>query len=120
MAGHICINCNSKDVQRREDSFTCQRCGFMWNVAMEQAAAIYLRGQGREPATSIFDVGEPTNDGVETLTDVQGQGGAPEVTTGDPVNVPPAEQDAAGGVEQLPDVPSDAPAEPPARGKKGG
>lgn len=106
MTGYICINCNSKDVQRREDSFTCQRCGFMWNVALERAAVVYLRGQGREPAASIFDVIEASGDGAEILTETQGQDGAAEVTTGDPVNEPPAnEQEASGNVEVLPEVP---------------
>lgn len=73
--------------------------------------------QGREPAKSILELAVEE---AEALIETQGQSGAPEVTTGDPVNVPPAEQNAAGGVEQLPNVPSDTPSEPPTRGKRGG
>lgn len=113
---NICMNCGADRVMRVGDDFDCSVCKFHWTVEDEQANAVYLRSQGREPATSMIDVVEPPANEQQTLTETQGQGGAPEVTTGDPVNVPPVEQAASGEVEQLPEVPS----EPPTRGKKGG
>lgn len=75
---------------------------------MERAAAIYLRGQGREPATSIFDEVEieTTNPDPATLTETSGQDGALVVTSGEPVIVPPDQQEASGNAEALPEVPA--------------
>lgn len=109
MAGYICINCNSGDVTRRGDDFFCDRCKFDWNVAHERACAIYLRGQGREPAKSMAEMAAEAS---EALIETMGEDGAPEVTNGDPVNVSPADaQSASGELEKLPEVP---------KGKKGG
>jgi hypothetical protein len=47
-----CINCGRRAATRQNDTFTCGRCGFEWDVAFEQANAAYLRAQGREPATA--------------------------------------------------------------------
>jgi hypothetical protein len=52
MSGHLCINCNSGKVSRTGDEFTCGRCGYHWDVAHEQANAVYLASQGRVPAQS--------------------------------------------------------------------
>jgi hypothetical protein len=52
MSGHLCINCNSGKVSRTGDEFTCGRCGYYWDVAHEQANAVYLASQGRVPAQS--------------------------------------------------------------------
>jgi hypothetical protein len=52
MAGHLCINCNSEKVSRTGDEFICGRCGYHWDVAHEQANAVYLASQGRVPAQS--------------------------------------------------------------------
>lgn len=85
---------------------------------MERAAAIYLRGQGREPATSIFDEVEveTINPDPATLTETSRQDDAPVVTSGEPVIVPPAEQDASGNAEALPEVPA-APDKSSGKGK---
>jgi uncharacterized Zn finger protein (UPF0148 family) len=55
-AMHQCINCNSKEVARDGDTFTCARCGYTWDVAHEQANAAYLASQGREPAKTLEEV----------------------------------------------------------------
>lgn len=73
---------------------------------MERAAAIYLRGQGREPAASIFDEVETTNPDPATLTVTSGLDGAPAITSGEPVIVPPDQQATAGELVQLPEVPT--------------
>jgi hypothetical protein len=54
----LCINCNSSEVARDGDSFTCARCGYQWDVAHEQANAAYLASQGREPAKSMDELKE--------------------------------------------------------------
>lgn len=53
-----CINCNSRNVTRDGDSFTCARCGYQWDVAHEQANRAYLRTQGREPAKTLAELAE--------------------------------------------------------------
>ena len=53
---HLCINCNAPDVRRIDDTFTCRKCGYRWDVAHEQANATYLLSQGRPPA----EPSEPT------------------------------------------------------------
>ncbi len=106
-----CMNCGADRVMRVGDDFDCSVCKFHWTVEDEQANAVYLRSQGREPAQPVKGVVE-----AMTLTNTQGQDGAAVVASGDPVNVPPAsEQEASGGDEKLPEIP-----EPPARNKKGG
>jgi hypothetical protein len=54
----ICMNCGSDRVERAGDNFTCKACRFDWTVADEQANAIYIRSQGREPAQSVLEVAE--------------------------------------------------------------
>lgn len=51
---HVCINCGSDKVERQDDDFTCLKCQFHWDVALEQANKVYLRSQGRQPATSVL------------------------------------------------------------------
>lgn len=118
MTRYICINCNSKrDVVRTGDNFKCDRCKFEWDVAHEQACAIYLRGQGREPATSVLAEAEviQSEGGTPTLTEATGEGGLPVVTAGES-SVPPVEQQASGEAEKLPDVPV-VPEKPSGKGK---
>ena len=52
----LCINCNSSEVAREGDSFTCARCGYTWDVAHEQANAAYLASQGRTPAQAMDEI----------------------------------------------------------------
>ncbi len=52
----LCINCNAPTVQRTGDTFTCEKCGYTWDVAHEQANAAYLASQGRVPATPIAEL----------------------------------------------------------------
>ncbi|MBZ0315089.1 MAG: hypothetical protein K8L91_01630 [Anaerolineae bacterium] len=85
MAGYICINCNSRDVTRSGDDFFCDRCKFKWDVAHEQACAIYLRGQGREPAKSMAEM---TAEASEALIETMGEDGAALVTPSDPGTPP--------------------------------
>ncbi|MBZ0320274.1 MAG: hypothetical protein K8L91_27935 [Anaerolineae bacterium] len=51
----VCINCGSDKVERQGDAFTCHKCQFQWDVAFEQANKVYLRAQGRQPATSVLE-----------------------------------------------------------------
>jgi hypothetical protein len=52
---HLCINCNGQTVTRSGDEFTCETCGYRWDVAHEQANAAYLASQGRKPAQPADD-----------------------------------------------------------------
>lgn len=52
---HTCINCNRKAAERAGDTFTCERCGYTWDVAHEQANAAYLLAQGRRPAPPLAE-----------------------------------------------------------------
>lgn len=60
----MCINCGSDKVERQGDAFTCHKCQFQWDVAFEQANKVYLRAQGRQPATSVLETA--TASGVVT------------------------------------------------------
>lgn len=62
----MCINCGSDKVERQGDDFTCHKCQFQWDVAFEQANKVYLRAQGRQPATSVLE--NPVNAASGTLT----------------------------------------------------
>lgn len=97
--GHICINCNSGEVTRQGDGFICGRCNFKWDVAHEQACAIYLRGQGREPAKSMAELEAEAAEAATSAT--------PEIETVDPSLNPTAQ----------PSTPP--PATPSGKGKKG-
>ena len=62
---HHCINCGRPAATRQGDKFTCARCGYVWDVALEQASAAYLRAQGREPARpAVEDAAEQADDPV--------------------------------------------------------
>lgn len=73
---HLCINCNAPDVRRIDDTFTCRKCGYRWDVAHEQANATYLLSQGRPPAESRVPAVEAKSEpetggaaeGIVTLT----------------------------------------------------
>ena len=57
---HLCINCNAPKVRRKDDAFTCEQCGYTWDVAHEQANAAYLASQGRVPAApTVEPIAEP-------------------------------------------------------------
>ncbi|MCQ3933149.1 MAG: hypothetical protein DPW16_22095 [Chloroflexi bacterium] len=60
----MCINCGSDKVERQGDDFTCHKCQFQWDVAFEQANKVYLRAQGRLPATSVLETPSNAEQGV--------------------------------------------------------
>ncbi|MFA7386079.1 MAG: hypothetical protein WCZ87_00305 [Thiohalobacteraceae bacterium] len=50
---HICINCGKRSATRTVNSFACEACGYVWDVAFEQRMAHYLAAQGRKPAEPV-------------------------------------------------------------------
>lgn len=101
----MCINCGSDKVERQGDAFTCHKCQFQWDVAFEQANKVYLRAQGRQPATSVLDSAGQA-DAVMIATDTPAipseppsAVSTPEATTGegqtDGAATPPAVAPAA-------------------------
>ncbi len=89
----LCINCGSDKVDRQGDDFTCRKCQFGWNVAFEQANKVYLRSQGRQPATSVLETPGNTPAVVSSAVEPAEQGGPagePEKPTADPTQPPSA------------------------------
>ncbi len=105
---HLCINCGSDKVERQGDDFTCRKCHFVWNVAFEQANRVYLRSQGRLPATSVVS-GVVSGAEEQRPSTPAEQGDSPPVT-------PLVEGQETSGAG-LPEVPA-TPAKPSVKGKK--
>lgn len=100
-----CMNCGADRVIRVEDEFTCSVCEFHWTVEDEQANAVYLRSQGREPAQSIKAVVEVTSE--VTTTGNESGSGEPQKPT-EPASTPEPSAEA-----------SDSKPEPSAKKSKG-
>ena len=80
----LCINCNSNQVARAGDTFTCSKCGYVWDVAHERANAQYLASQGREPAQPMADIEAASDlDAALSMEPIQVQRREPQVPAGD-------------------------------------
>lgn len=89
--GHVCINCGSDKVTRVVDSFTCHKCEYVWDVALEQANRVYLRAQGRVPAKSMAELAAEAAAAIVEVTPVIVPGAPPlilpsDLTTSQPSN----------------------------------
>ncbi len=109
---HVCINCGSDKVERQGDDFTCRKCQFGWNVAFEQANKVYLRSQGRQPATALLSLEPSGAEGQNSSAPVE-QGEPPTLTP--PVVNEPAVVDKGDGSPETPTTPT----KPSAKGKAG-
>jgi hypothetical protein len=98
----ICMNCGSDRVERAGDNFTCKACRFDWTVADEQANAIYIRSQGREPAKSVFEAELVAEEGQPLIASTE-----IKVADGKDGQLPPADSTGTGEPENQP-----APVEP--------
>lgn len=67
----VCINCGKRAATRTLNTFECEACGYVWDVAFEHKMVHYLAAQGRKPAEPVLEPEPVAPAAPETLVEFE-------------------------------------------------